>query len=301
MDHLSRISIFVEVVRRQSFAKAADHLGITPSAVSKQIMNLEDGLRVKLLNRTTRSLSLTDEGAIFFERAARAVDDLREVKSLIQDRKSSPVGIFKISAPESFGRNYLTEPLALFACQYEGLSMEIDFDDRMVDIIEEGYDVVLRIGALADSSLVARKLISMPLLLCASPAYIEKKGLPTTPNDLKDHDVIAYSRHGGVHEWRYKNRKTNVGGNIALHGRLRANTAEMMRQAALDGLGIAILPIFAIHQDLKTGSLVRLLPDFQTDPERNLYAIFPKNRYLSNKTRLFIDFLSNYCNDLPWT
>lgn len=299
MDHIDKTSIFVEVVRQQSFHKAALKLGMTASSVSKHVMTLEDALRTKLLNRTTRSLSLTEEGALYFERASKAIDDLRDATGLIQDMKASPVGLLKINAPQTFGSRYLAKAIAEFSCQHESLSVEVDFEDRMVDVIEEGYDVVIRIGTLADSTLIGRKLAPCPIYLCASPDYLKRQGTPTHPNDLKNHDVIAYTRHGGVHEWRYR-AKDGLTDTISLHGRIRANNAEMMAEAAIQGLGMVALPIFAIQEALDDGKLVRVLPDYETDPQRNIYAIFPKSRYLSNKIRLFVDFISQHCATFPW-
>ena len=233
MPQISKISMFIAVVKHQSFAGAARDLGFTGPALSKQVQALEEQLGVKLLHRTTRQVSLTEEGALYYERARKALEDLDEAEKQIQELKSSPVGLLKINAPMSFGLNYLTDPIAKFSQKYSDVIIDVDFDDRRIDMIEEGYDVIIRIGALEDSSLIARKLSPCPIMLCASPAFIERYGLPQNPSDLEELPAILFNKHGYVDEWAYKKNNGNVG-KVKMKGVMHANTAEMMAKMGKD-------------------------------------------------------------------
>lgn len=299
MIPISKIAIFLAVVKHESFAAAARDMGMTGPALSKQVKALEDELGVRLLNRTTRQVTLTEEGAIYHERARKAVEDLEEAKRQIQDLKNVPTGLLRISAPMSFGKKYLVGPIAAFAKKYPDVQLDIDFDDRHVDIIAEGYDVAVRIGALKDSSLIARKLAPFSVLLCASPVFIEKYGEPQTPEDLHRYPAILFNKHSNTSEWRYTDPNGQKG-SATLKNVMSANTAEMMLEACLEGIGIAMLPIFAAAEPLSQGKLLHILPNYETRPELSIHAVFPQNRYLSTKTRLFVDWLSTHCKDLPW-
>jgi DNA-binding transcriptional LysR family regulator len=299
MDYVSRVGVFLEVVRHNSFAKAARALGMTGPAVSKQVQSLEDQLGVRLLNRTTRQVTLTEEGAIYSERARNALEGLQEAEQQIQDLKMHPRGLLKINLPMSFGTKYLARPIAAFAVKYPQLRIEADFDDRQVDIIGEGYDVVVRIAALTDSSFIARKLADCPILLCASAEYIAKHGAPKKPEDLAKHNAIIFSKHGVQTEWKFVDKRGKTG-SASLTKVFSADTAEMMLQACLHGVGIAILPIFVASTYLQSGQLVQLLPEYKTHPVRSIYAVFPQNKHLSNKVRLFVDWLTQSCKALPW-
>jgi DNA-binding transcriptional LysR family regulator len=183
MSQLSKVAAFIEVAKHESFAAAARSLGLTGPAVSKQVQALEEQLGVKLLYRTTRKVSLTEEGALYFERARKALEDLDEAEQQIQELKACPTGKLKINAPSSFGNQYLAKPITEFAKLYPDVELDVDFDDRWVDVIGEGYDVVIRIDALEDSSLIARKLASCPIALCASPNLLKSKGHPKHPRN----------------------------------------------------------------------------------------------------------------------
>ncbi len=299
MDHLSRIGIFIEVVKQESFAGAARQLGITSSAVSKQIQNLEHDLQTKLLDRTTRSVSVTEEGAIFFERAGRAMDDLAEAEEQIHELKSCPRGTLKVSLPAGFGIGYLRKSIAAFARQYPEVTLDLSFDDRLVNIAEEGFDVAIRIGALQDSSLIARRLASCPTYMCASPDYLERFGTPEHPDDLVHHNVLAYTRNQMLHEWRYKADNGDIA-QVKLQGTFRCDTGEMLREAALEGVGISSLPIFYLADDFKIGALKCILSQYPAWPQRDIYAVFMPNRYRSTRLRLFVDHMTKACKQLPW-
>ncbi len=295
MDQISRIGVFVEVVRQENFARAADILGITSSAVSKQVQNLEQELKVKLLNRTTRKVSPTEEGAIFYERANRALEDLKEATDQINEMKATPRGPLKISVPMAFGLKHLIQPIAAFAKQYPDVLLDVQFDDRIVDVAQENFDLAIRIGVLKDSSMIARKLTPCPFYICASPEYLKKHGTPQTPEDLAQHNVLAYTRNKGAHELRYldKQGQEKV---VALQSQFKCDTAEMMVEAARQGLGIIIAPVFFVQDELESGTLKSILHGYAPAPERCLYAIFPPNRYLSTRLRLFLDHISLHVN-----
>lgn len=299
MNHISRIGIFIAVVKNDSFAGAAQELGITSSAVSKQIQKLEHELQAKLLNRTTRKVSLTEEGGIFFERAGRALEDLQEAEEQIHELKAHPRGSLKVSLPVSLGRKYLGKAIASFANQYPEVELNINFDDRFIDMIEEDIDISIRIGILQDSSMIARRLASCPQIVCASTEYLSKHPAPNHPKDLAEHNVLSYTRNKAMHEWRYKDPNGKEG-QVNLRGTFKSNTGDMMCEAAIQGVGIVILPIFYVAEHLETGALQRILPDYTTWPDRDIHAVFLPNRYLSTRLRLFVDHLTITCKALPW-
>lgn len=299
MDKISRIGVFLEVAKHQSFASAARELGMTGSAVSKQVQNLEDHLDVLLLHRTTRKVTLTDEGAIYYERARRALEDLEEAENLIQEAKAHPTGVLKVNIPVSFGRKYLTQPIAAFAKKYPDVKLEINLDDHKVNIVEEGYDVVVRIGSLEDSSLIAKKLAPCPILLCASQGYIKKHGAPKTPADLSDHKALIYTQHGQFTQWTYSTPEGKIE-STELRSTLKANSGEMLIAGCLKGVGICLVPIFLAAPYFKSGKLVNLLPNYTTAPERNIYALFPEKRHQSVRVKLFVEMLAETSKALPW-
>ena len=299
MNRISRVGVFIAVVKEGSFAGAARKLGITSSAVSKQIQNLELDLQVKLLNRTTRNVSITEEGAIYFERAKRALDDLQEAQDEIYELKSHPRGPLKVSLPHSLGIKYLSDCVAQFAATFTDVALDVSLDDRFVDPVNDGYDVVVRIGSLRDTSLIARRLAPCPFMLCASANYLERNGTPNTAEDLAQHNVLAYTRNTGVHEWRYKDAAQQVG-QVSLSGTFRSDSGDMLCRTAIEGVGIAILPAFYVAEHLNAGRLQRLLPSYLTWPERDIHAVFRPNQYQSTRLRVFVDHLVATCRGLPW-
>jgi DNA-binding transcriptional LysR family regulator len=299
MDHLSRVGVFLAVVKAQSFAGAARELGITSSAVSKQVQNLEQNLRVKLLNRTTRNVSVTEEGALYYERAGRALGDLQEAQEQIQEMKLRPKGPLKVSLPHGLGVKYLTEAIALFAVRYPEVDLNVSLDERFVDIVNEGFDVVLRIGSLKDTSLVARRLASCPFVLCASPAYLEANGTPKAPDDLSNLNVLAYTQNGGLHEWQYED-PVGKSGLVSLTGNFKSDSGDILCRAAIEGVGIVILPVFEVAKHLESQELRSILPNYVTQPRREIYAVFQPNRFQSLRQRLIVDHLVATCKQLPW-
>jgi DNA-binding transcriptional LysR family regulator len=290
MDTLSRVAMFVAVARQQSFAGAARELGLTPSAVSKQVQNLESELKVKLLTRTTRSVSLTEEGALYYARASRAISDLDEAADLVNELRSTPRGNLKISIPTTIGMRFLKAPIAAFAKRYPQVTLDVQFEDRLIDIHEEGFDVVLRIAALPDSTLTARKLADSPIQAFCSPAYLKTHGRPQIPQALVEHNVLAYTRNKGAHEWRYRGPDGETG-LVSLQSSFKCDFAEMMIEAACQGIGIIICPTLFVTEELSQGKLLPLLAGYESNPPRSLYAVFPANRFMSSRLRLFLDYM----------
>lgn len=242
---------------------------------------------------------MTEEGVIYFDKARKALEDLDEAEQQIQELKACPTGKLKVNAPMSFGTQFLTRPIAAFAEQYPEVELEIDFSDRRADIVAEGFDVVIRIGLLEDSTLIARKLAPCPIILCAGKKLIKKYGLPESAEQLSTYPGIVYNKHAQKEEWRYRNSNDKVVSQT-LNRNFAANTAEMLLEACLRGLGIALLPAFSADSYLKSGELVELFPDYPSYPEPGIYAMYPQNRYLSTRTRLFIDWLSDASKDFSW-
>lgn len=294
---LNRVEIFLEVARLQSFSKAASNLGMSGPAASKQVMALEAELGVKLLHRTTRLVTLTDEGALYYDRARLAIEELKEAALQISDMRATLNGTLRISVPLSFGHMHLLPVLSSFAKKYPDLRMEVSLDDRRVDIMADGFDLVIRVGVMEDSGIISRHLADCPMLLVASPDYLKRHGKPVKPQDLRNHRMITFSYHGAAHEWRYRDKQGKTG-SVKTEGCFKANTAEMMLQAALDGNGIALLPYFSIADSLDRKKLVHVLPAFETHPERKITAMMPPNRYRAAKVKLFLDYITDACKGM---
>ncbi|WP_162798462.1 LysR family transcriptional regulator [Sulfitobacter sp. SK012] len=299
MDHVSRVGVFIAVVRAQSFAGAARALGITSSAVSKQVQNLEQDLQVKLLNRTTRNVSVTEEGAVYYERASRALEDLQEAREQIYELKSRPRGPLKASFPQSLGNKYFGPAIASFAAKYPEVELDVSLGERFVDIVSEGFDLAVRIGSLKDTTLIARRMASCPFVICASAGYLEVHGTPQKPDDLRHHNVLAFTGNNGLHEWRYQDA-AGQHGHVGLNGSFKSDSGDILCRAALEGIGIVILPIFYVAEHIKNQELEPILSEYSTSPKRDIYAVFQPNRFQSTRQRLFVDYLVSTCKQLPW-
>jgi DNA-binding transcriptional LysR family regulator len=301
MHHSLLITLpsFVRVVEQQSFGKAAAILGLTRSAVSKHVQALEDGLKVRLINRTTRTLAPTEEGKAFYRTAVMIVEELQNVERLITHSTERPGGILRINAPESFGMFYLAPVITAFAARYPDMTLEVEFTDRFVNIIEERVDVAIRVASLTDSSLIARKLARCQMVMAASPDYLAKHGTPTRPDQLINHRMIGYSYNDRPTEFRYQT-KDGTPQVAPVTPTFRANNSEMLRRAALDGLGVLCVPSFIVGPDVRVGKLTRVMPDILPLPERNIYALYPQNHHMSAKVRLFIDFVAEAFAKPSW-
>lgn len=298
MDRLAAIEAFVRVAETGSFSAAARALRLPKSAVSRQVSALEGELGARLMNRTTRSLSLTEAGRAYFERSSRILADLADANTAVTQLQAAPRGRLHVSAPMSFGFLHLAPALTEFLALYPEVSMDVALNDRFVDVVDEGFDVAVRIGDLADSSLIARRLAPVKLALCASSAYLEKHGEPMTPDDLRGHVCILNSNVAPTRDWRFQ---TADGKAVTVHveGRLSVNNGDASRVAALCGMGIARLPTFIIGDDLRAGTLHSLLCDFQPNPLA-LHAVYPHARHLSPTVRAFVDFLAGKFGPKPY-
>ncbi len=297
MDNLSGMAVFAQVVESRSFTGAAQRLGMSKAAVSKQISRLEERLGARLLNRTTRRLNLTEVGAAFYERCARIVAEAEEAELAVTRLNTAPRGTLRVDAPVNFGMQYLAPLLPPFMQRNDELSVDITFSDRFVDLIDEGYDMAIRIAQLADSSLIARKLADMPSVICAAPLYWDLHGRPAHPSELSRHNCFAYSYLATGSEWRLQGPDGEV--TVRVSGSLSANNGDVLRQAATAGLGVVALPVFLACDDLRAGLLEPALADYRP-PTRGVYAVYPHNRHLSAKVRAFVDYLVEAMSPAPW-
>jgi DNA-binding transcriptional LysR family regulator len=298
MDKLSSMRAFVKVVEHGSYSEAARSLRLSRSAVSKYVMELEQQLGVQLLNRTTRSASPTENGRAYYERSVAILAELEEADLAVTSLQAEPRGLLRINAPMSFGTLHLGPALAAFMEKYPELQIQLTLSDEQIDSVQEGFDVTLRIAELASSSLIARRLVGVQRVFCASPEYIERRGVPKHPKELKDHDCLTYGFLATGNQWKL----TGPDGEhwISVPWKLCANNAEVLKQAALNGRGIALLPTFIAGAELDSGALVPVLKKYQA-PEIALNAIYPPTRHLSSKVRLFIDFLVDRFKDRDWS
>lgn len=288
MDKLTSLRAFAKVVELGSFAEAGRTLRLSRSAVSKYVAELEQDLGVQLLQRTTRHVSPTENGQAYFERTLGILADLEAADQAVAQLQSTPRGLLRINAPMSFGTIKLGPLIAEFMARYPDLQVQLVLTDEQVDPVQAGVDVTLRIAELETSSLIARKLTDIDRVICASPDYFKAKGRPGEPDDLRRHDCLTYGFLSTGNQWKL----TGPDGDhwIAPHWTLCANNAEVLRDAAVKGRGIAILPVFIVEPQLKSGALLTVLDDYRAPP-LTLYAVYPPTRHLSVKVRLFIDFL----------
>ncbi|MEM8800502.1 MAG: LysR family transcriptional regulator [Pseudomonadota bacterium] len=300
MDRLTAMQIFVRVVAEGSFSAAARALGMSKSAVSKYVSDLEDQLDARLLNRTTRRLSLTEVGSAYQDRCLQILDDIEEIEAAVSEQTRSPRGVLKVAAPVTFAVDHLGEPMSGFLRQHPEIEMELSLNDRRVDIIEEGFDLAIRIARqLDDSSLVAAKLATSRCLTVASAEYFSRRGIPNHPEELLDHNCLRYSNMGPVQEWTYTNKR-GASIPVRIKGSISANNGEVLRHAAIDGQGIIAAPTFISGAAIKRGDLVPVLTEFEQQPF-TIYAVYPHNRHLSAKVRRFVDYLKGYWgNPPPW-
>lgn len=289
VNQLAELMVFARVAEAGSVSGAAVQLGLSKSAVSKQLARLEDRLGSRLFNRTTRRLSLTEAGQALLRYAERALAEAEAGEEAVSHLRAAPRGLLRINAPMSFGQRHLAPLLEPFLALYPELSLDVTLEDRFVDLVEEGYDMALRIDRMPDSSLIARRIAPVRSVLCAAPAYVERRGAPDRPEALGDHDCLYYSYHPGAREWRFQDpegteRVVRVG------GRVTANNGDLLRCLALDGLGVLAMPTFIVGPDICAGRLRMLLPGWAL-PAASLYAVFPHSRHLLPKVRVFVDFL----------
>lgn len=293
MINLNLIPIFIEVVKNKSFSKAGLALGMTKSKVSKSITSLEYDLGVKLLHRTTRKLSLTEAGEIYFQNTIKGMHHLEAAKVSASELRKVPKGNLRILVPMSFGRLHLAPIVTSFMKKYPEITIEMEMSDEKPDLLVKGFDLALRAGNLENSSFIGRKLCPLNSVICTSKSYLKNNESPNAPRDLKKHNCLTYSLSTSSDKWTFKKgRKEET---VAVQGKIKVNNSEAIRELVMRGNGIARLPTFIAGEDLKKGKLVQLLCDYEM-PSVNLYALFPNKEFLPLKVRSFLDFLIEKLN-----
>jgi DNA-binding transcriptional LysR family regulator len=296
MDKLEAMNAFAKVVASGSYAEAARRLNLTRSAVSKAVMELEQVLGARLLDRTTRRVTPTEAGLAYYERCLAILAQVDETEAQISRLHDEPKGVLKVNAPMSFGTLYLGDAVADFMIRYSDLKVELTLTDRFIDPLEEGVDVTVRIGAMVDSSLIARRISPARIVLVASPDYLKAHGTPQSPSALAEHRCLSYGHMTSMQRWHLTDRGNPV--SVAIGACLSSNNGDVLREAALKGIGIALLPTFIAGKDIAAKRLQIVLPENQPD-DLTIHALYAPNRYLAAKTRVFIDFLVDRFGNTP--
>jgi DNA-binding transcriptional LysR family regulator len=297
MDTLDGIKTVVAVVETGSFTAASERLGMSKALVSKYIGEVEDSLGVRLLNRSTRRLALTEAGQRYYDQALPLLEEFEEMVDSVTGEQSSPRGLLRISVPVTFGEMSLAPLIPKFLKQYPDIGVDLQLSDKMIDMLEEGIDVVIRIGGVDDSSLIAKHIQTLPLVLCASPDYIKSHGLPERPEDLAKEPAEELAQHQCIIDSNFRIGKhwpiicpNNITTSVEVRSRIMANSPRAVKEIALASGGIGMIPRFIVQDALDDGRLEEILSDYRT-LEFGLFAIYPHRRYLSRKVRCFIDFL----------
>jgi len=286
---LQEMAVFAKVVAAGSLSAAARELGLSPALISRRLAGLEARLGVRLVNRTTRSLRLTDEGASYYDTCTRVLAEIDEADAAVSAGRVEPQGALKVAMPASFGHQHLAPLIPEFASRYPKVQMALSLSDRNVNVIEEGFDLAIRIAHLEDSSLAARRLAPNRRVVCASPAYLERHGTPRTPQDLARHNCLTANDF--VTNWDYKGPDGKPG-SVRVSGRYACDNWEVLREWALAGLGVALKSTWDVHRHLKDGSLVSVCPGYTFGSDVAIFAVYPHRRFLPAKTRVFIEFLA---------
>lgn len=289
MNELVDLRVFVEVAKRLSFTDAATNLGINKSAASKAVSRTEERLGVKLIQRSTRRLSLTEEGSRLFEKASVALSSIAEAEQEITHNQQQLKGKLRIAAPMSYGLTTLIERIPEFMNKHPKLTVELHLEDKISEIIGEGFDVAIRIAELKDSGLVARKLGEIEHLTVASSAYLRQYGVPDHPADLSEHKCLIYTYRSSPKQWVYFDAQGQEH-SVNVTGTFESNNSLAIRECLLKGLGIALIPAFVVQEDIQAGRLETVLPGY-FGFKRNVYAVIPDRKHINSKSRAFIDFL----------
>ena len=291
MDRFLEMQTFNAVVDAGSFVKAADALAMSKAAVSRYVVDMETRLGVRLLHRTTRRLSLTDEGQIFYVRSKELLAELAEAEDEITSRSDAASGLLRINAPFTFGVLHLAPLWGAFRAQHPKVKLDVTLADRLIDLVEEGYDVAIRIANLENSTLVSKRLATTRMVLCGSPQYLKLYGTPKHPSELANHAVISYSYWSTKDEWHFKGPLGAV--SVKTNPCIHTNNGDTCRAAALANQGIILQPSFLVGDDLASGTLLELMPEFRS-LELGIYAVYPTRKHVSPKVRALLDFLTNH-------
>lgn len=298
MNKFEDMQAFNAVVETGSFTAAADRLNADKSAISRRVSALEERLGVQLLRRTTRTLNVTETGQSFYEHSARVLADLDEAESAVAQKHGELRGRLKVSLPLSFGLRHMCKPISEFNKRHPEVRFDLDVNDRLADLIQDDIDVAVRIGRLADSSLIARRLFQSRVIVTASPDYLARYGTPASPEALSEHRCLVYSNLPDADRWMWhdengKERRSKI--NVVMS----ANNGDLLSQASVDGLGLVIQPTFIAHRFVRSGALVPVLTDVRW-PDVTAHAVYPQARHLSYRVRAFIDFLADYFDGMPY-
>ncbi len=294
MDRLAELDIFARVVTAGSMSAAGRELGLSPPVVSKRIKSLEERLGTRLLQRTTRQLALTESGKGFYERVVAILASVDEAEAWVSRRAATARGTLRVSAPTSFGRMHIAPHLVVFLKAYPEITIDLSLSDQFVDIVAEGYDLAIRIADLADSSLVAKRLAPNHRVLCATPGYLEAHGRPETLADLANHRLLL---HNADH-WRLEGKSGPAA--VRVESAVRTNSSEVIREAVLAGMGIALRSTWDVGPEIDSGKLVIVLPEWHASSRVAVHAVYPSRRHLAHKVRVFMDFLGERFGNPPY-
>ena len=297
MDKFLEMKTFAAVVYAGSFVKAADALAMSKAAVSRYVGDLESRLGVRLLHRTTRRLSLTEEGQVFHARCKELLSEVDEAEAEITSGIADASGLVRLNVPVTFGIRHLAPLWGEFKALHPKVTLDVTLSDRLVDLVEEGYDMAVRIAALPNSTLVSKRLSTTRIVLCASPQYLEAHGTPRHPRELAAHAVIAYSYWSTKDEWHFDGPQGKV--SVRTQPCIHTNSGDTCRAAALAHQGVILQPTFLVGEDLAAGRLVELMPEFRSI-EVGIYAVYPTRKHVSPKVRLLIDFLAESFRNKSW-
>ena len=298
IDHAGEMAAFVRVVDAKGFSAAAPGLGLTPSAVSKLVTRLETRLGARLLQRTTRAIHLTSEGEVFYEQARRIVGEIETLERRIADRRGTPQGLLRVTTSLAFATHQLTPVMAEFLARYPAIQVALLPSDRIVDMVEEGIDVAIRIGRLADTSFMARRIGEDKRVICAAPDYLARRGMPRHPEDLRHHECILSRERAHLNRWAF--RIDDEVRELEVTGRLAVDEGDAQLQLALQGIGIVRLTRLTVAQAVRSGRLVSLLPEFSADQPVPINAVYPHRRHLAPKVPAFVDFLIEKFTPPSW-
>lgn len=296
-DAFQQMAVFSKVVSSGSLSAAGRELGISPALVSRRLAGLEARLGVRLVNRTTRSLNLTDEGARYYEVCTRVLAEIEEADAEVSVGRVEPQGALKVALPASFGHQHVAPLVPQFAARHPKVQLALSLSDRTVNIMDEGFDLAVCIADLQDSSLAARRLAPNRRVVCASPAYLEVHGQPSTPEELGRHNCLVTNDFAG--NWDYK-APDGRPGTVRVSGRYSCDNWEVLREWALAGLGVALKSTWDVYRQLADGSLVALFPGYTFHSDVAIYAVYPHRRFLPAKTRVFIEFLAESFGPQPY-
>lgn len=291
MDKLTSMRVFCRVATSGNFSLAARELRISPAMVTKHIASLESQLGIRLLNRTTRKVSMTEAGESYLRLSQNLLSDIEEGESSLSELSHHPSGTLKLTAPIDFGVLYLAPAIANYLNRFPDVSIDINYQDRKVNLVEDGFDIAIRIGSLPDSSLIAVPLMKQQTICCASPDYLQRHGRPRHPTELRKHNCLTYSYSSTNNDWHFS--KDGESYAIKASGRLNANNGRAMTAVAAQGVGIILKPQFMVQDFIDKGELVAILEDYDL-PHGDVFAVYPHRRFLPAKMRSFIDYIKEY-------